>query len=740
MPNASGSLTDSEASGPAADRRVPLVSKLARLMVVAALIALSLVFGPAPAAWANGFECKEVPAPQSPNATAQAVFDSASADAPTGTVLDKTGYGTHGWAGLQWHTYDLGCGEDITGVSLVRGKTDLGNEFLTIGQSIAAAAFWLDDQANTPAQGEATGRQGAIAQFDTIVYAMSDALRPAIFGPWLGITIGIAGLITLYLALRSDAAGVTRQLAIGAAGLALGGLMVGAPQKAISLADNTLMSFVTDTQGQIFDAAGLGAHQDPRLVITDNIINPDIQKGYFGSNASDDAVADLWPKLRTSLAYTYDEQQRIQADNAAQKEIDEAKKKIFQDDVVAPLEANGLSYYTFQGKDSSRVSIGFMSMVKTAMPSLLWIGASILKISALLAIRIAVLTAPVWIPLAVVSGSLLARVGRIVGSIYLWAFAAAVLMAIYLFALIKLYDASTAVDGTWRLWFLVILTVVFWMVLRPFKRLSQTIAQNSRGAIGGALHSRKHGSWKQNLIKAGSMVANPAMALAKTSVELGRSAHQGVSKGFGGQWDSLINPDIAHVRQEGRAKSEARTDDHRVRAREARMAALHASDRSSAATADLRKARIDDNVAAGGTVLPGIDLSKTSTSSADSAFYDLRGGDRGSRSFTDGYDLGAPVDGTEVYVPQSVPDRWDGGDGAVLAPVTVYRPERSPAPPTSTSGTSRPWISVTRAQPTEHRTRPSSTAVLERSELGSSPLTRASLGRRAPGDDQTPRR
>ncbi|MGB7237790.1 MAG: hypothetical protein WBD41_17670 [Rhodococcus sp. (in: high G+C Gram-positive bacteria)] len=740
MPNQSRSLTDSAASEPASDRRVSLVSKLARLLVVAALMGLSLVFGPVPSAWADGFECKEVPAPQSPNATAQAVFDSASADAPTGTVLDKTGYGTHGWAGLKWYTYDLGCGEDITGVSLVRGKTDLGNEFLTIGQSVAAAAFWLDDQANTPAQGETTGRQGAIAQFDTIVYAMSEALRPAIFGPSLGIAIGIAGLIILYRALRSDAAGVTRQLAIGAAGLALGGLMVGAPQKAISIADNTLMSFVTDTQGQIFAAAGLGGNQDPRLVITDNIINPDIQKGYFGSNASPAAVESLWPTLRMSLAYTYEEQQRIKDDNSAQKEIDEAKKKMFQDDVVAPLEENGLSYYTFQGKDSSRVSIGFLSMVKTAMPSLLWIGASILKLSALLAIRIAVLTAPVWIPLAVVSGSLLARVGRIIGSIYLWAFAAAVLMAIYLFALIKLYDPTTAVDGTWRLWFLVILTVVFWMVLRPFKRLSQTIAQNSRGAIGGALHSRKHGSWKQNLITAGSMVANPAMALAEKTVELGRSAHQGASKGFGGQWDSLINPNIAHVRQEGRAKSEARTDDHRVRAREARMAALHASDRSSAAAADLRKAHIDDNVAAGGTVLPGIDLTTASTRSADSAFYDLRGNGAGGRSFTDGYDLGGPVDGTEIYVPQSVPDRWDGGDGAVIAPVTVYRPERTPAAPTAGSGTGRPWISVTRAQPAERSARPGGAAVLERNELGSSPLGRASLGRQAPGDDQTPLR
>ncbi|RMB69763.1 hypothetical protein AYK61_26825 [Rhodococcus sp. SBT000017] len=718
-------------------QRVPLVSKLARLTVVAALLGLSLVFGPAPAAWADGFECKEVPAPQSPNATPQAVFDSSSADAPTGPGFGSTGYGTHGWAGLKWYTYDLGCGEDITGVSLVRSKTDLGNTFLTVGQSFAAAAFWLDDQANTPAEGEQNGRQGAIAQFDDIVYAMSDALRPAIFGPWLGIGIGVAGLIVLYRALRSDAAGVTRQLAIGAAGLALGGLMVGAPQKAISIADSTLMSFVTDTQGQIFEAAGVGPDQNPRLVITDHIINPDIRKGYFGSNASEETMATLWPTLRMSLAYTYDEQQRIKDDNSAQKDIDAAKKKMFQDQVVAPLEENGLSYYTFQGKDSSRVSIGFLSMVKTAMPSLLWIGASVLKISALLAIRLAVLTAPVWIPMAVVSGSLLARVGRIVGSIYLWAFAAAVIMSIYLFALIKLFDERTPVDGTWRLWFLIILTAVFWMVMRPFKRLSQTITQNSRGAIGGALHGRRHGSWKQNLISAGSMIANPAMGIAEKAIELGRSGHQNASKGFGGQWDALINPNIAHVRQEGRAKADARTDDYRIRSREAQMAALHAPDRSNSIAADLSKAPIDD---VAGTQLPGIDLSSVSSRFDHSAIHGLRAdttaGSDG-QAFTDGYYLASTGDGAELYVPQPPRDRWDGGAGAAIAPVTVYRPDSSSDAQTSSSGTGRPWVSVTRAQPASASTRPSGgTAVLERDQLGRANLDREQLGRRSPGDDR----
>lgn len=53
-----------------------------------------------------------------------------------------------------------------------------------------------------------------------------------------------------------------------------------------------------------------------------------------------------------------------------------------------------------------------MAMLKLAMPSLLWIGASVLKLTALLAIRFAVLFAPLWIPVAIAHGGWLSRVLR----------------------------------------------------------------------------------------------------------------------------------------------------------------------------------------------------------------------------------------------------------------------------------------------------------------------------------------
>lgn len=665
-----------------------LLQRITQLCTVMMLVGLSALCGQT-SAHAAGFNCKDVPAPQSPNSAAPAFFDSGSVDKPAESQLSGTGYGGHGWAGLTWHIYDLGCGEDITGVSLVRNKTDVGNTFLTIGQSFAAAAFWLDEQANIPAEGRETGRQGAIAQFDEIVLAVSDSLRPTVYGPWLGLGVGVAGLIILYRGLRSDAPAVFQQLAIGAGALAIGGLMVGAPAKAIQISDDTFSALITKTQGEIFNSAAMT--DDPRLVITDRIIIPDVQRGYFGSNASEQTLDDLWPKLRESIAYTYDEQARIQADNSAQKEIDEAKAEKFRREVVEPLESKGLSFYTFQGKDSSRVTTGFLSMVKTSMPSILWIGSSVLKLSALLAIRLAIITAPVWVPLAIVSGSILLRVGRILGGIYLWAVGAAVLMSVYLLILIKLYR-NDEVDGTWRLWFLVILTIVFWMLLRPFKRLSQTITQSHRGMIGGAMDRHKHGSWKQKLLTASSMVTNPAMGLAEKSLELARGGINRSADGAGRQWSDMIGgnkPPI--IRQEGRALSAARIDDYRGRARQAQLAALRGG--AGGVLADLRKASPEGPES--GTRLPGVDLTAgPADGTGRTGLADLRK-HTPATGFTDGFESLDTGD-SEVFVPHQDAYRWDGGPDAVIAPTTIYRPSEEPD---ASGKPPRPWVSITRPAP-----------------------------------------
>ncbi len=153
--------------------------------------------------------------------------------------------------------------------------TDWGNRFLTIGKSLAAAAFWLDDQTKTGQAAEDAGVAPAMEQFDQVVSSISNGML-GIYGLWLGIGLTAAASIMLWHALKSNAAGVTKSMAVGGAALALGALLIGAPQQAIRLADDTFGAVITDTQNEMLSVSGSG--KGPRDVLLDDIFLDDWRK------------------------------------------------------------------------------------------------------------------------------------------------------------------------------------------------------------------------------------------------------------------------------------------------------------------------------------------------------------------------------------------------------------------------------------------------------------------------------
>ncbi|TWH10226.1 hypothetical protein L618_004300000150 [Rhodococcus rhodochrous J45] len=644
---------------------------VARVLVVLILTTIALIGISTGTAVASGFGCKDVPSPEFPNETVETTFDSSSANRPPLEGGGGTGYESYGWAGLKWHTYDLGCGEDLVRAPGAVNDTTLGNTFLTIGKSLAAAAFWLDDQTKTGRDALDGGVTSAFEQFDRIVYSISDGMR-GVYGQWLGIALTVVAVIVLWKSLKADTTGVTRTSAIAAAGLMLGALMVGAPQKAVQVADDTFGSLITDTQDQIFsvqfgDGPGggtlLGGPTDPRNVLIDQVFLPDWRTGWFGTNYDDADTAGLGPKLRDSLAFSYEEQQRVKNDPDAQAELAEQKADAFRE-IVASLEADHqLSYYQFQGKDSGRTSTGFIGMVKLAMPSMLWIGASILKITALLAIRFAILFAPLWVPFAMIAGGWLARILRMLATAYLWGVAGAVIVALYLMALVQLYvDADGQVDGSWRLWFMVLLTVVCWAIMRPFKRVGQTFTQNSSSMVNRKTREAKRSLKTKAFAAAGAAVGGPGAAIAaKTGERLTRRNRR--------DDDELETQAAISTRPEGRGLNNRRQQalaQARAQARTSRTEHL-----GRGADRDARIAGIAANAGRdldrGANPLGAKDTDRVVASGA-AAWKRL--------DKDESEDRRRERQARKELLTASVGQRWDGGDRSAIAPMKVYTPSR----------------------------------------------------------------
>ncbi|MEE2061589.1 hypothetical protein [Rhodococcus artemisiae] len=683
-------------------RRTGLV---ARVLTVLMLAAIPLIGGGAGVAAASGFDCKEVPTPEFPNEVIETTFDSSSASRSPRDGGGGTGYESYGWAGLKWHTYDLGCGEDLVKAPGAVGDTTLGNTFLTIGKSLAAAAFWLDDQTKTgqdaaeagvtPALSQA-GVTPALSQFDRIVYSISEGMS-GVYTQWLGIALIIVASIVLWKALKADAAGVTRTSAIAAAGLMLGALFVGAPQKAVQVADETFGSLITETQDQIFsvqfgDGPGggtlTGGPTDPKNVLIDRIFLPDWRTGWFGTNYDAADSARLGPKLRDALAFSYEEQERVKNDPQAQAELAEQKADKFRE-IVDALESDyQLSYYQFQGKDSGRTSTGFLGMLKLALPSMLWIGASLLKITALLAIRFAILFAPLWVPLAMVAGGWLARILRMLATAYMWGVAGAVIVALYLMALVQLYVHDDAqVDGTWRLWFMILLTVVCWAIMRPFKRMSQTFTQNSASMVNRKARGMKQSLKTKAFAAAGAALGGPGGAIAARAGE--RFASRG--RGADDASDTQVEGKATTVsRPEGRGLSNRRQQALTQARADARKGSTERLGQTADPVAE-RDARI-----AGIAALASRDLARGATPVEGTA---------AERAAATGVSAWRRLDKDEAesrrqerqarkeLLTASVGQRWDGGDRSAIAPMKVYTPARrreSARTTTSGSTSSRP--------------------------------------------------
>ncbi|WP_249354701.1 hypothetical protein [Rhodococcus sp. USK13] len=649
-------------------RNSQLAGHLGRLLAVLALVLAPLLVSPnSPVAAADGgFACDDVPSPEYPKGALPGIFDATSQHRPDNGV---TGYATYGWAGLKWYTYDLGCGEDLVRAPGAVTDTDTGNLFLTIGKSLAAAAFWLDDQTKTGQAAEDAGIAPAMEQFDEIVSSITSRMLGP-YGTWLGLGLTVAASILLWHALKSNAAAVTKSVAVGGTALALGALLIGAPQQAIRFADDTFGSVITDAQNEMQLVAGGG--KGPREVLMDDIFLDDWRKGWFGPNY-DDEKNHLGPKLRDALAFSYEEQLQIEnaPDSSVENDLKAKKEQIFRDDIVSPLDEHyGLSYYTFQGRESGRTGIGFMAMVKLGMPSILWIGASILKLVALLSIRLAILFAPIWVPLAAAHAGTLMRVCRMIATAYMWGVAGAVIVALYLMVLVQLYVTDNGkVDGSWRLWFMVILTLVCWFIMRPFKRVTQTFSNNRAGVLDRkARHAQQ--SMKQAFFKgASAFVGGPAGAIVEEGVsEMRKNTKNGPTATDSGNSSSPDRPEGRELNQ--RRRHEA--DQSRLNARKKvdLQQRLNDSQKDSTSAEKTRHRQDLSGFGSKGSDQGGRDITGTPRSRS-TKLQTLGGGGRSGSGQSRGE---APT----------VSETWDGGAGSAIAPMKVYTPDRRESSPERT--------------------------------------------------------
>jgi hypothetical protein len=436
-----------------------------RAAVVAGLLAGSMLLGPL--AMADPFDCKSAPDPDRPGSGLVGSLD----QTPAGTGEAGSVYAEVGYAGLVWHTYDLGCGGGVTDPS-VNTDTWLGNQTFNIAKFIIGGVNWAH---YLLAQGG-----DVLTPLDNVVSQATKAMYQGVFTTYIGPALLLLALLLLALALRGELAKQAQRVGFAALALMLGSAAYLAPVNWATAADGLLLGGVTQMQEGFLSALGQGDVNTLPTVLTDGVIYDNWLRGEFGSPA-DPVAVKYGRELLRAQAFTKGEL----AQGKTQPSDVSAKQQQFTT-IAGQL---GDRYAYFQGKAGSRIGDGVLAVIQAVCLGLFQLMSKVLVLVAMLLLRLVIMCLPVIAVLAVLRPDVLPTVARVAGSALVNALVVGALAGLHALLVVSLFKPGGNVDPWLALLITGVTTVVLWAVARPFRRLAAMVSLTGEqfgGVVPGA--------------------------------------------------------------------------------------------------------------------------------------------------------------------------------------------------------------------------------------------------------------
>ncbi len=425
-------------------------------------------------------DCKDAPAPQRPGDGLPGFLDPAPekpappgdpfAPNPTTSIYDQYGY-----AGLTWHTYDLGCAGSL-GDPGATADTMIGNLSLSVATWGIALANGVHNRVAHP--------QTYMAPLDSVVANVSDRIKAAIWGPWGGVALlGVVALLLWYSS-SGQLSTVTRAAAWALLVLTVLSGVTQYPTRIAAFFDDA----VTTTIGQVNAAtAGLTtlpntadpAHAQGSLLV-DRILYEAWLRGELGSSES--PAAKKWgPTLFKAVAFSHDEARQAQNPQRAQ-ELTEQKNQTFKDTAEQIQREDPTAYVALQGKTNSRGGVGAMSLFAMLFTTLFRLVADVFMFAGLVMLRFLVMFFPAVAVLGVMSpmSAIVRRVANMAGASIVNVVSFAVGSAVHTTVISALLNqADTPGMGLLALVLCLVTTVVALILLFPLLSLTNIVGLSS---------------------------------------------------------------------------------------------------------------------------------------------------------------------------------------------------------------------------------------------------------------------
>jgi hypothetical protein len=454
---------------------------------------------------ADRAQCLKTPTPSTPDAGLAGWFAerpaSATKPGPQGI------YSEYGYAGYSYSTYDLegGCASTLIDPEYKFETTVANGEFM-IATAIIGASNALRERAWDP--------QTLWGWADPLVDQATKAVYEKVFSVFGVITLAIVGL---YLLWRS------RQAEMGAATTTAGWailVMVGVtaiaawPVRSANIADQSLIT----TLGVVHDAVGPRAQNtapgqcdDPTPGACDDNRPPAVRasdtatetmlyrnwlRGVLGS-ADSETAKKYGRVLYDAKSLTWGEAQNIRNNSNTRDATLEAKTTQWQKVAEQIHKEDPEAYEYLRGVNGmERIGAGFIAVLASIMFAMFDLTASLLVLLGFLIFRWAVIAAPILgtIGLLRPASSGIRRLGNAVVAAVFNIAIFGTGAAIYLFA-VDLIMNTASLAGWLQVVLVWLCGVVGWLLLRPYRRITQLGGKDSARAIASA------GSWHRRFFR-----------------------------------------------------------------------------------------------------------------------------------------------------------------------------------------------------------------------------------------------
>ncbi|HJT03142.1 MAG TPA: hypothetical protein VJ757_05870 [Pseudonocardiaceae bacterium] len=443
-----------------------LVTLLGLILAVALVSSPSALGAPASAQVPGVDDCKQAPNPERPGSGMVGAID----PTPLQSGAPNSVYAEVGYAGLVWHTYDLGCGPSGLRNPNAVIDTWTGNLLFDIGKVIVGATNGLH---------YALGDGGLLAPLNDLIVSGTVALYDSVYAPWFGVIAVLLAIVLFRSIWRGDLATVSKRAAWALAGIWLAAATYLTPLLYTQVLDGVLVEGSNQVRTGFLHEVGIAQRDALPTLLHEQIIYRNWLRGEFGSPDGPQA-AQLGRDLVRAQAFTKQEI-AAGADDPASGVTDRKKQEY-----KAIAGRTGSAYGYFQGIDGNRIGVGFLAALQAVMFGLFQLLAQAALLLAQVLLRVVILLGPVIGLIAILHHDVLRGVGRAVGAAVLNIVVLSALAALHTLVMVWVFDPSRNLSVLTQMLLAGMITLVMLLVARPVRRMWQ-MTELAVGAVGGAL-------------------------------------------------------------------------------------------------------------------------------------------------------------------------------------------------------------------------------------------------------------